>query len=148
MDNGYLNNPATDGRLKPCPFCGERELRACHFPDEVYFQCETCTSTGPNGADLESAVIQWNTRWQATVDIEIRGPDIARAMAAAKEQAYPAPKTKPCPTCGRQIEPDQMACTPCLMDSNQGMAAMCPRCLKERRKPGYGICQPCMEVFT
>lgn len=46
----------------PCPFCGESDVTMCVYPDEAFIQCQTCTSTGPNGATRESALIQWNER--------------------------------------------------------------------------------------
>lgn len=46
----------------PCPFCGERELEMFCNIANCYIQCQTCTTTGPDGADEESALIQWNKR--------------------------------------------------------------------------------------
>lgn len=55
----------TEGVL-PCPFCGEAELEMKFFLDnpinDCHIQCMTCTTTGPNGMDEESATLQWNTR--------------------------------------------------------------------------------------
>ena len=52
--------------LLPCPFCGGEQMQLSGpsgwgDPD-VFWQCITCTTTGPNGNDRESATIQWNTR--------------------------------------------------------------------------------------
>jgi Lar family restriction alleviation protein len=57
----------TEGEALPCPFCGESELEMngpgglFNDPD-CFIQCITCTTTGPNGVDFESAIIQWNER--------------------------------------------------------------------------------------
>lgn len=54
--------------LKPCPFCGGTDIRVgSKVFDDTYYQCFDCTTTGPNGADMESATIQWNTRWKPSV---------------------------------------------------------------------------------
>ena len=53
--------------LLPCPFCGETDFKLFEYIDDrpdVFYQCNTCTTTGPNGGDKESATIQWNTRPQ------------------------------------------------------------------------------------
>lgn len=51
----------------PCPFCGCADLLVNDFgPGEVFIQCEDCTTTGPDGADLESACLQWNLRHAST----------------------------------------------------------------------------------
>jgi hypothetical protein len=58
---------AIEHKCGPCPFCGD-DLLEMNGPGgfkadpDCYVQCMTCTSTGPNGADFESAAIQWNTR--------------------------------------------------------------------------------------
>ena len=50
-------------RLRPCPFCGEvMKLQSFGSTEDVYVQCQTCSTTGPNGVDLECAVLQWNKR--------------------------------------------------------------------------------------
>lgn len=51
--------------LKPCPFCGEAELKMCgpystQPWNEYFVQCQICTCTGPSGGDEESATYQWN----------------------------------------------------------------------------------------
>lgn len=49
--------------MKPCPFCNEEtNIRYQPSHDDCYFQCHTCTVTGPNGSDKESAIWQWNKR--------------------------------------------------------------------------------------
>lgn len=53
--------------LKPCPFCGESEIKEYDYTEadvnpEVMHQCETCGATGPGGSDAESARFQWNNR--------------------------------------------------------------------------------------
>ncbi len=52
--------------LQPCPFCGESEMQFSGpggFGDpDCFWQCSTCTTTGPNGDSRESATIQWNKR--------------------------------------------------------------------------------------
>lgn len=52
---------ATD-ELKPCPFCGSKELLAgFHSP---FIECGNCHAFGPGNADLthDEAVELWNTR--------------------------------------------------------------------------------------
>lgn len=52
--------------LKPCPFCGSKNIR---FKDtrgwlETCGECEDCGALGPDGDidDVSSAVAAWNTR--------------------------------------------------------------------------------------
>ena len=53
--------------LLPCPFCGEDEMSLHEYgfssdDHDFYIQCKTCTTTGPNGDSIESAILQWNIR--------------------------------------------------------------------------------------
>lgn len=50
--------------LLPCPFCGEEETGVVDMADCFGVQCECCNTIGPDGSDLESAVVQWNLRPQ------------------------------------------------------------------------------------
>lgn len=69
-----------DFRLKPCPFCGELiRILTRDLSDQFYVECETCQAMGPTGGEMNSAVIQWNSR-------------------AESEN-----KTRDCLRCGRQL---------------------------------------------
>ena len=50
-------------KLKPCPFCGERE-ELCLLPDKHFYSvnCEVCGTLGPIGETEDIAVELWNRR--------------------------------------------------------------------------------------
>ncbi len=49
--------------VNSCPFCGEHEELTMMQHKEMFFiRCECCNTTGPDGNEGESALIQWNTR--------------------------------------------------------------------------------------
>ena len=48
--------------LMPCPFCAGTDMIGKVMHEDYFFRCMTCTATGPNGSDWESAVYQWNNR--------------------------------------------------------------------------------------
>ena len=80
--------------LLPCPFCGGTDIKYyAHNDGDNYHQCADCTTIGPNGADQESAVYQWNNRlgqsqaipqWIACSErmpaIDYSKPDYARSV--------------------------------------------------------------------
>lgn len=52
--------------LKPCPFCGGREISVKHDDGIHWLRCDTCEATGPtltkyHGEEGEPCV-DWNTR--------------------------------------------------------------------------------------
>lgn len=51
-------------KLKPCPFCGEKEnLEFNHScGDLVYVRCGRCTAFGPSGEGEDGAADEWNRR--------------------------------------------------------------------------------------
>lgn len=70
-------------RLQPCPFCGEAlQLKMQEFPEDNYIQCQTCTTTGPNGFDQECAVLQWNKREGAEQKLTRLEADLETAVEA------------------------------------------------------------------
>lgn len=53
--------------LKPCPFCGSKEITVKVIPNEyegdlACVKCETCFATGPESFEDNSAIIDWNDR--------------------------------------------------------------------------------------
>jgi Lar family restriction alleviation protein len=62
-----VDNPNTSKRrtmarpeLKPCPFCGERDLYVTRFPRQV--RCVSCGAEGPEAQDDDDATEGWNYR--------------------------------------------------------------------------------------
>ena len=56
-------------KLKPCPFCGSKEVNATTPPQKhpdmdaaMYWVCPECVACGPIGATLEEATDNWNKR--------------------------------------------------------------------------------------
>lgn len=99
------NHPIDSVRLEACPFCGGRDIRPCgpYGPDserECFYQCHDCTTTGPNGADWESATLQWNTR---------------NKPEAEEPPKRDLPKLKPCLRCDRKFltTPESRICGNC-----------------------------------
>lgn len=33
--------------MKPCPFCGSRDVVGCQFIDKVRIECQKCSAIGP-----------------------------------------------------------------------------------------------------
>lgn len=61
-------------KVSPCPFCGER-LALKGVPGigtDFYVQCQTCSSCGPYGPDLEAAVNQWNNNLRTNEETKMR----------------------------------------------------------------------------
>ncbi len=56
--------------LKPCPFCGHREITkkdiyACEFDYHKYHVgCPNCEARGPRGTSRTDAEDEWNNRKQ------------------------------------------------------------------------------------
>ena len=51
------------GELKPCPFCGERQLRTEQAETDGYFiVCEICEAEGPFSWVEATAIASWNAR--------------------------------------------------------------------------------------
>ena len=50
-------------KLKPCPFCGERE-ELCLLPDKHFYSvnCKVCGTLGPIGETEDIAIELWNRR--------------------------------------------------------------------------------------
>ena len=49
--------------LKPCPFCGGKELSVISVLGEDYYvECSSCTTCGPSGETYEEAIEAWNRR--------------------------------------------------------------------------------------
>lgn len=49
--------------LRPCPFCGEVDpLRMLGYGGRYFIQCGCCQTSGPDGNDNESALVQWQNR--------------------------------------------------------------------------------------
>ena len=49
--------------LKPCPFCGCKELELCRTNEHAcWVRCDTCGADAPSNADRSKAIEIWNTR--------------------------------------------------------------------------------------
>lgn len=48
--------------LKPCPFCGGRDLDLMVAMRECYWSCNDCDADGPMCSEKEGATEKWNTR--------------------------------------------------------------------------------------
>lgn len=54
-----------DNELKPCPFCGERNINvseAGYRSDLWFIQCEDCWATFPHLDTKQEAIEAWNRR--------------------------------------------------------------------------------------
>ena len=51
--------------IDPCPFCGNPNIEKPNDEDDgfcEYISCEKCKTEGPQGDDLEDAILKWNER--------------------------------------------------------------------------------------
>ena len=49
--------------LKPCPFCGGKDLQVVNvYGEDYYVDCQTCTTCGPSADTYEEAIEAWNRR--------------------------------------------------------------------------------------
>lgn len=48
--------------LKPCPFCGSKNIRLWEKTTSPWVQCEKCLSSTATGYTKEEAVENWNRR--------------------------------------------------------------------------------------
>jgi Lar family restriction alleviation protein len=96
--------------LKPCPFCGGTELTMSKNDGDRFIQCTTCTTTGPNGSDCESAEIQWNQR-EAAYSFTDDLPNIDTGV-----------KTMRCLKCDRRFKttPEHRICGHCRNHDTTG----------------------------
>lgn len=108
-----LESELIQPNLLPCPFCGEDEMSFYGYglssdEKDVYIQCNTCTTTGPNGDSIESAVLQWNTR------IKISKPrmDLFKKGGVANIDKV---KFRKCLRCEKKImtTPENRLCSAC-----------------------------------
>jgi Lar family restriction alleviation protein len=54
-------------KLKPCPFCHEREAAPIAIIEKVYVVlCGACFCQGPIGENEDEAVASWNRRARGT----------------------------------------------------------------------------------
>jgi Lar family restriction alleviation protein len=52
-------------KLKPCPFCGEKEEFAYGFSESggVFVWCFICDCRGPESSTKKEAIAEWNRRY-------------------------------------------------------------------------------------
>ena len=49
--------------LKPCPFCGSKELELCRTNEfACWVRCDTCGADAPSNTDRSKAIEIWNKR--------------------------------------------------------------------------------------
>ena len=51
--------------LKPCPFCGSKDIRqekVVGWGTTVFFTCDSCKTSGPMCFDENDAIAAWNAR--------------------------------------------------------------------------------------
>ena len=59
--------------LLPCPWCGGTDIATDAFGSSIHFAyCKDCLADGPNGADANEAIREWNTRAHRRDEIEER----------------------------------------------------------------------------
>lgn len=53
-------------KLKPCPFCGSKDIKVWMKFDSYFVQCEDCSALAPDPScteyEMEEAIALWNTR--------------------------------------------------------------------------------------
>lgn len=50
-------------KLKPCPFCGQEELRVETINDnECWIECPSCGVETPLYENMKQAIVAWNRR--------------------------------------------------------------------------------------
>ncbi len=102
-----MNRPAAPQQLEACPFCGGRELAPGGAGARLYYACKTCNAQGPDGADWESATLQWNTRERAEEQehplIPVRNTEkkkfIRIRCCVCGGRFYTTPEVRTCPAC-------------------------------------------------
>ena len=52
----------TAHKLKPCPFCGGRDLRLSEEEGPAYVICDSCETEGPVCPFWQQAANKWNDR--------------------------------------------------------------------------------------
>lgn len=87
----------TDESLKPCPFCGDMDIKPHNlcggkeilagklhvYPDMHWLRCASCEGRGPVMPRYTEAVFAWNTRVAQPVDVA----EAARVLLEA--EVYP-----------------------------------------------------------
>ena len=58
----------TNENLKPCPFCGSKDIRYAHYLGKVAVSCTDCGSSGEMGDDVYEAARLWNRRAEVKGD--------------------------------------------------------------------------------
>lgn len=71
VDTFFEFDSINDENIKPCPFCGWKELTFCRVVDnnipQVAVSCTMCGAIGPHLFKKEKAIKIWNLRM---VDLE------------------------------------------------------------------------------
>ena len=69
MDNSDLNCQNIEkffGKLRPCPFCGSKEIEQEAVSGVLYLRCQKCSCAGgqifTNNREWIDVVYKWNTR--------------------------------------------------------------------------------------
>ena len=78
--------------LKPCPFCGSKELNVKYLYGKAYIQCEKCLAETACKDNLNSAFEAWNRR---TDDIKKKCPNCGKEFfPLAVNQIYCSTKCR------------------------------------------------------
>ena len=55
--------------LKPCPFCGSRDVEVVHPGRCWVILCNTCQAEGPTDLGESGAIEAWNTRAEPVTEV-------------------------------------------------------------------------------
>lgn len=50
--------------LKPCPFCGSKDIEIFKYIINYFAQCNNCGMTSGKSTTKKSLILYWNTRLQ------------------------------------------------------------------------------------
>lgn len=66
ISSGRLSDRKSSNELKPCPFCGNNEVRLYFDQPDIYQNdwvvCDMCDTEGPDGKSASKAALAWNKR--------------------------------------------------------------------------------------